>query len=1029
MALATRKKNRANNDLQSGLYRQHGQIQAGVLYSGDNHGDSDLVRVDYCGAMDQEKAVKGAAGNDLETTGRDRFVNKQYGRQRRARRGNSGPDITHEVLTLNQDYNQDRALLRKRDACDRVSTVEDKGGNLIISLDTCTFELLRTEILDCVHIPKTGSSRQLMYTQVTDKKGMTVQDTIQAKSWNALGRLAGGNHGPCNVTLNLYRTSSRIMVNGSGYERLKGPMQKLVERTRSNGAVRKANNQIKMRIAGVRNDTGLKKSRHKQQLENDTLDQPGGLLHRSDSGPDPNRSEACNDLPESEDEHENAICPICDVGVSADGVFCETCDSWLHYKCLGLSRAQTVYFEENNTPYTCHSCMASIEASQNKDAIPHEEHDMGGGDSQLALEPPGSCTSGPGNSTAKTPMHAKIDRRKEVWEPWGSGSGTRGQTQCRPGTSFTPSHSPKMITCSQAQRDDKVSCSSPKTTVCNPAQRGNGTSHLPLEMTTLNEIRPVVSPVVSPVMTSSQVAIYSGKPPPPMVCSSQLYAPRPALTQTAMHSSLRAAAVSSTINVTPSQASAHWPQLPDGGPQAAIQHLPAITTPLQNPQLTHCREQDIVNGRPSSNSSSNSRKTAAEGRQPLIRGKDKNRKETRGHITSVSATAGEDDSPDPDDEVVRIENELRKMRAKERQLKQREKTIEMREDEIHNITQQTTFLKATVNKLELKINDLEQQNRELKLRLLASEDQRNDTRAAMGQAVNQGNQNSVTSDLIMTTLLTLLTSIIDQRHQARPSETHETPSRYSNARDRWYDHRRTAGQTQRWGRPITNRWIDHRRTAGQTQRWERPITPPRDTNGWEREATAGDQNRRHFEVYEYNHGHSHLSHRNSTNSMGKGTEKSVTKVPERNSYIFIDLTQEEEEDSSKDALRGIQNPSAPEASIRGNENTRSEDMKPAGNTTSKDQKATFKIPPPPSPQASNIVKHAEAREAESEEERKPQEEVIQEVADSIRQHSPRRPNEDENTYAEAGKGSPTHTPPFLGHTKPPKAPDKSRSRH
>jgi chromosome segregation ATPase len=80
-------------------------------------------------------------------------------------------------------------------------------------------------------------------------------------------------------------------------------------------------------------------------------------------------------------------------------------------------------------------------------------------------------------------------------------------------------------------------------------------------------------------------------------------------------------------------------------------------------------------------------------------------------------------------ETTRHESEAarKKMQTKERQLKQRETAVNAKDAEQKERNEQNILLKTHVIKLEQTINNLEEQNKLLKLKLLTSEELRGDS--------------------------------------------------------------------------------------------------------------------------------------------------------------------------------------------------------------------------------------------------------------------------------------------------------------
>lgn len=542
---------------------------------------------------------------------------------------NPVPDGDFSVLSLNQAYDPSRALRKKSEACDRVASVEDKSGNLVICLDTCSFEMTRNELLNTVHVPRSGSSRNLQYTQVNDCNGLVVQDTIHAKNWSGLGRLAAPNKGPCSITINLYRTSSKILINGNDYLKLLKPMEKLVEKITNNQAILDANKAIKRHVGGNRNTekkTENKKGRHGSQLNSDWRARPQ-LTDRTlntDKPILPLRDE-CPDI-QDDGISENVFCPVCTKTVQNKGVLCETCATWYHYRCQNLTTIQIKEIEETNSPYACPSCQTCTDDTDgsHEEAYatrPRRERCIEGGDSvhQMAIAEaevsllPVTATDGEANTLQPLPDLS-------VYEP------------------PTPNGTPAALD----QAD-------PENSPCNQMQMSPPTGEQGLHAGLLNSL------------------------PGPYTAPSQKEPQRTGRKATGGIIAKR----DRQLNVGPYE------------------------------------EEDA--------------------------------------LTSTQRAQQE------------YETEQKKLRTKERLLKQREKAIELREEELSTITQQNALLKATVCKLELRIKDLEQENRELKLKLLASDDVREIHPQLQSKNMNPLLQNQNIQDLLMTAVTAVLVSVIERK--------------------------------------------------------------------------------------------------------------------------------------------------------------------------------------------------------------------------------------------------------------------------
>lgn len=50
------------------------------------------------------------------------------------------------------------------------------------------------------------------------------------------------------------------------------------------------------------------------------------------------------------------ICPVCHKHAEGDSIECEECDDWLHFECVGLTKAQ-VHNIDSDIPYICKQCI------------------------------------------------------------------------------------------------------------------------------------------------------------------------------------------------------------------------------------------------------------------------------------------------------------------------------------------------------------------------------------------------------------------------------------------------------------------------------------------------------------------------------------------------------------------------------------------------------------------------------------------------------------------------------------------------
>ena len=130
-----------------------------------------------------------------------------------------------------------------------MTEIEDKAGNLILTPRAGEFEIVRTIILERLIRPQRdggGSGRSVSYHKETDNRGNIDHDIIRLKNWNAVTQDPSNQHyGTCNATINIYRTTSKIMINGRDAQPLKDRILALLHDVSSWQEATDANNNIR----------------------------------------------------------------------------------------------------------------------------------------------------------------------------------------------------------------------------------------------------------------------------------------------------------------------------------------------------------------------------------------------------------------------------------------------------------------------------------------------------------------------------------------------------------------------------------------------------------------------------------------------------------------------------------------------------------------------------------------------------------------------------------------------------------------
>ena len=101
----------------------------------------------------------------------------------------------------NYTLNQNQALQKKKDACDRdFLHMEIRRNNVVISLSTATFELAKQAT---IHYLNSNKGRKYELKQEADRKGSIAADVVRVLYKDSAA-----------YTATFYRTTCRMLVNG-----------------------------------------------------------------------------------------------------------------------------------------------------------------------------------------------------------------------------------------------------------------------------------------------------------------------------------------------------------------------------------------------------------------------------------------------------------------------------------------------------------------------------------------------------------------------------------------------------------------------------------------------------------------------------------------------------------------------------------------------------------------------------------------------------------------------------------------------
>ena len=310
---------------------------------------------------------------------------------------------------INVDYalNTQRALSKKRAACDRETYKIDLfNESCKITFSTAVFELFRTKIVEYF---QHHASYVVEIDPVVDMNGSTTGDVMKVFKKTSCNRSTPDKL----FTINMYRTSSRILVNGSQYKMFVcSILPSITELFDNYGDIfREANRQIKEKI--LKEQVVHNKRNRKKKVFTDFHVETKSICF-SDSGLDDvkvtktecskesSKDEKWNSEPKywkmlgrdewtqtvaSECNRPKGCLSACGKNNSRDMVRCDGCGRWGHFNCVVAADVDV----NNVDDFICTACkevMKSEDAALDSgipDIIVPNKGDVDGG-TDLSIE-------------------------------------------------------------------------------------------------------------------------------------------------------------------------------------------------------------------------------------------------------------------------------------------------------------------------------------------------------------------------------------------------------------------------------------------------------------------------------------------------------------------------------------------------------------------------------------------------------------------------------------------------------------------
>ena len=259
--------------------------------------------------------------------------------------------LSKEKTEKGYTLDRTKALVKKAESCSKehLSYTLKPGKNFVMECSTATYELSKgviRSILETKDIFKTEYS-------VKTEEGVDQTGAHVESRYKLFQRKKGGEPGCYSkLTINMYNTTSRILVNGA---RLDLFMNNIF--TDLKEEVEKNHNHVKIIDNSLREsinaNLGIKgNNSDRPSLTNSDSEDNSSEKKTENEQVMQNECEPNEQLNEPDDYIE---CPVCDEGALTEVIQCEECQMWFHFVCVGLNGKDANKIP-SSCPFICNGC-------------------------------------------------------------------------------------------------------------------------------------------------------------------------------------------------------------------------------------------------------------------------------------------------------------------------------------------------------------------------------------------------------------------------------------------------------------------------------------------------------------------------------------------------------------------------------------------------------------------------------------------------------------------------------------------------
>ena len=263
------------------------------------------------------------------------------------------PVGTRTSRTMNYTLNKERALNKKLESCvnEHPMQISDTEGGFVLTCNATYFELIKAALPRYIAEHLCLKSEDL----AKDKNGAVERVSL---------KVALKNGRKC-CTINLYYTTSKIMINGALSERL---IQDHLPEIHSSIKTQLMRYGIRLSTLNQHlRDSLLKATQKKPKTTKQRKTPSQRMIQNSAQNITENRdsiaAQLLTDEPyqhDTSDQGDHAyICPVCQEVVEQESIYCDLCQLWFHSACENVSTHDLMNMADSNDAYTCSLCRSA----------------------------------------------------------------------------------------------------------------------------------------------------------------------------------------------------------------------------------------------------------------------------------------------------------------------------------------------------------------------------------------------------------------------------------------------------------------------------------------------------------------------------------------------------------------------------------------------------------------------------------------------------------------------------------------------